>query len=491
MRSHGRRLSSLVLAGLAVAALPAAAQAASVAYVDNGEVWVSSFDGQQKVRIGEPFTFQSDSGPVTQKYTDVAAADGGRIIGVRIEEGKISDLSRFRLWEPNGQVARGPSGNELDGVLGNQGTGPTWIYPLSLDLTPDGRLFTNAYSRFDYSGGTITSSSSGYFAQPVTNVVGLEPVAVRGVEYATLFGNRALGLASSTSIALERASSANPVNDEFDEFLGVSAPAGDELTRSDVSADGKVLAIERQNTSGPITSGSIDVLPITAFGTPATVDFAGGCTIPATGRAQHVTLSQDSTRIAWADEGGVKVAPMPTFTGANDCVFSSPPVVLSPTGKAPSIGGANVADMLPRPPAPTPAPTPAATTTPGPGPGAGGGGSGTGTGGSATAPTATIPSAGLSAAALTAAKGLGVKLTVRRAGKVTLRLTVPAKALGRKGKAIVIATGSANATKAGTITVKLKRTTAARGKAKRLRKARATLSITQAGRTTTRTVRLR
>lgn len=494
MRSLGRRPFPLALAAVALAGIPSAAQAASVAYVDNGEIWVSSLDGAQKVRIGEQFTFQSDSGPVTQKYLDVAAADGGRIIGVRNEPGKIAQLSRFRIWEPDGKVVTDGSGQQRDGALGHQGGSGSYAYPLSLDLTPDGGLITYGYSRFTPSSGPGFPSSldEGYYVQPAANLSGGTPLVVSGRTWPSLFGKRALALTGDTDIVLQKDTSAAPVGDDFDSFLGVMAPAGEEITRSDIAANGSVIAIKRQNTSGSLTQGAIDVLPISVFGPPATGDFAAGCTLPSTGRADQASISQDGTRIAWADEGGVKVAPIPTFTGANDCQFSSPPIVISPTGSKPSIGPANVVDMLPPAPVPTPTPTPTPTATPGPGAGTGGGGgAGTGTGGAATAPTAAVPSAGFSAAALTAAKGLGVRLTVRRAGKVTLRLTVPAKTLGRRGKAILIATGSANPTKAGTITVTLKRTKAARGKAKRLRRARATLSITQAGRTTTRTVRLR
>lgn len=483
----------------ALAAVPATAGAASVAYVDNGEIWVAALDGSSRTRIGPQVTFQGDSGPVTQKYLEVAAADGGRIIGVRNEPGKIANLSRFRVWEPDGQVARNTSGQELDGALGNDGAGPFYVYPLSLDITPDGGLFLNSFQKTVYNGGFISSQTYGYYAQPVTNTAGLQPISVTGRKYATLFGKRTLTLSTDTQLSLLKDGPAAPAGTEFDPFLGVAAPSGQELTRSDLAADGSAIAIARQRfEGGQQTVGAIDVLPISVFGPPAKADFDAGCTIPATGLADHVSISPDSKRIAWADEGGVKVAPMPTFTGADACVFSSPPVVISPTGSAPSIGGADAATIsatLNPPPPGTPAPTPPATTppptptaTPGPGGGTSGGPNG---GATSTAPTVSVPSAGLSAAALTSAKGLSVRVTVRRAGKITLRLTVPARVLGRRGKAVVIATGSANPKRAGTVTVKLKRTKAARGKTRRLRRARATLSITQAGRTTTRTVRLR
>ena len=41
----------IALVLLALLTFPAAANAASVAYIDNGEVWLSSLDGAQKVRL--------------------------------------------------------------------------------------------------------------------------------------------------------------------------------------------------------------------------------------------------------------------------------------------------------------------------------------------------------------------------------------------------------------------------------------------------------
>lgn len=495
-----------VTAGCAV--LPAAAHAAaSVAYVDDGEIWVAALDGSSRTKIGPQFTFTDSQGaPVTQKYNEVAMADGGRIVGIRIEPGKISNLSRFRVWEPNGQVARNTSGQELDGAVGNDGAGPFYVYPLALDITPDGGLFLNSFQKTTYVGGTITGQTYGYYAQPVTNTAGLQPVSVTGHKYATLYGKRAVTQSSDTQIALQKDVSGAPVsnNSDFDPFLGLQAPAGQELTRSELSSDGKVLAVARQQfNSGQQVVAAIDVLPISTFGPPATADFAMGCTIPAQGLADHVSISPDATRIAWHDDGGVKVAPMPTFTGADACQFSSPPVVVSPTGKAPSIGGADAAvisaTLNPQPaptpgpaPAPTPGPTPGATPTPGGGTGGTGGGSGTGGGTTSTTPTFTVPSAGIKASTLTGTKGLSFRVTARRAGRITVKLTVAPKVLRRKGsKAITIATGSATAKKAGAITVKLKRTSAAKGKAERLRKAKATITVTQAGKSAKKTVTLK
>ena len=69
--------------------------------------------------------------------------------------------------------------------------------------------------------------------------------------------------------------------------------------------------------------------------------------------------------------------------------------------------------------------------------------------------------------------------------------SVLAKVLGRKGKPLVIATGSATAARAGTVTVRLRLTAAARKKRSRLKGARMTLRVSQGRLSTTKRVTLR
>ena len=66
-----------------------------------------------------------------------------------------------------------------------------------------------------------------------------------------------------------------------------------------------------------------------------------------------------------------------------------------------------------------------------------------------------------------------------------------AKALGRKGKPVVVATGTGTAKAAGKLTVKLRLNSVGKKKLKRLKGTRLTLRIVQGGRTTTKTVTLR
>jgi hypothetical protein len=195
------------------------------------------------------------------------------------------------------------------------------------------------------------------------------------------------------------------------------------------------------------------------------------CTLPTAGIARDPSLSQDAAAIAWKDDGGVKVAGAPT-TAADPCVLGSAPVVLSSTGTHPSIGGADVAAFLPAPPA---GPPPAG---PAPGPS------------QRLAPIATLP-AKVTVKALARKRGVPIKVKVSAAGKVSIKGTVPARRLGRRGKPIVVAKGKRSAKAAGTVTVRLRLTRAGRKRAGRLKGARLTLRIVQGSRSTKQVVRLR
>src|SRR5690349_8398254 len=121
----------LILAALALLAAAPAAQAASIAYIDNGEVWLSSLDGTAKTRLAAPVG--------VEKWIDVAQSDSGRIVAVRNEPGKISSLSKFKVWEPDGT-------STVEGPLNAPSGWATYTYPLGFDITPDGRTMVYGFS---------------------------------------------------------------------------------------------------------------------------------------------------------------------------------------------------------------------------------------------------------------------------------------------------------------------------------------------------------
>jgi hypothetical protein len=451
------RLTLILIPCLLVLAVVApVAGATSIAYVDNGEVWLSSMDGTQKVRLATPVVNSEGN---TEKWLAVAASDGGRIVAARNVPGRIARFSWFKVWEPDGS-------STVEGSLSAPSGWLTYVYPLSFDITADGAHMVYGYSN---TGSCCpTTFAQGTYVRPVSNAA-LDPIDISGYEEPTLFGSRVIAHSGSTVSAQ---SAATTYGTDFTPWLDTSG-TGLEQRRADVAATGQMAALEvEQWSGGSQTIGKIAMLTIQGVDQAPTFPAAVDCFLPASGVAKEVSLSQDGKLVAWNDSRGLVVAGTPT-SNADPCVLTSAPVVISPTASQGSIGGANMSAFLPKPP----------PGTPGPGPGPG-------TPTNPAAPLATLP-AKLTTKALGAKGGLTVKVKVARAGKVTLSATVPAARMARKGKPVVIATGSAIAARAGIVKVKLRLTAPARKRLKRLKGARMTLRTTQGGRSTTRSVILR
>nr|MBA2346676.1 hypothetical protein [Solirubrobacterales bacterium] len=319
---------------LAVAgAAPAAA--ASVAYVDQGSVILSSLDGAQKVVLAGPVT---NAAGETEPYLAVAQADNGRILAVRNFPGRISRFSSYRVWEPDGS-------STVQGPLTAPSGFTIYVYPLSLDLTADGTFVTYGFS--NSSGCCPIQLREGTYARSADGN-SLDPIELSGHTWPTTFGRRLI-TASGSTIEVQNADAA-PFGTAFTPWLDLSGLMLD-LSRTDVAANGKLAAFEvTRRDSGSQTVGKIGVVGIESPGGALTG--TPDCFLPATGLAGEASLSQDATRIAWRDQDGLKVAGSPV-TIADPCALTSPPVVLSATGRHPSIGGADIARFLPpAPPAP-------------------------------------------------------------------------------------------------------------------------------------------
>jgi hypothetical protein len=451
------RLTIAVIAALVViAAAPGAAGAASIAYIDAGEVWLSSLDGTQKVRLATPVV---NAEAKTENWLAVAASDSGRVVAVRNVPGRNASFSWFKVWEPNGT-------STVEGPLNAPSGWAIYVYPLGFDVTADGSHMVYGYSN---SGFCCPSSfAQGTYVRPVTNS-SLDPINVSGEQHPTLFGNRMVAHTGGTVDV--QGTSAPPYGTDFSPWINVSG-SGLDLRRTDVAANGQLAALELEQWNGG-TQEIGKVAVVATQGVDQQPTFAVDCFVPTSGVATDASLSPDAARIAWTDDGGLKVAGSPT-TAADPCVLTSPPVVISPTASQGAIGGTDVAAFLPTSGQP-----------PTGGPPTGGLPGGTKSG----APVATVPRK-VTVKALARAKGVAIKVKVARAGKVKISGSVPAKVL-TSSRSIVVATGSATAKRAGTVTVRVRLTTAARKKRSRLKGARMTLRVTQGRLSTTKRFKLR
>jgi hypothetical protein len=461
-------LGALVGALIALCGTAATAGAASsVAYLENGEVWVSSLDAATRHKVAAPVV---DSDGQTQMWTDVTAADNGRLLAVRRPPNRDSRYSWYQVWD-------GLS-SPYQGSLPKHGSYTSYAYPLGMDLTADGAFVVYGYSDFTY-GYPTSTLAQGHYVHAVNIMGAVDTYNKDGQLWPSVFGRRVIG-ASGNDVNVQAAANAPHALDFT--FWFNTAGTGLEQTRTDVAASGQLAAVELEKyepgTSNRI-EGKIAVLSIPGVDSPPTP--AVDCYIPAEGLAKNASLSQDGTRIAWQDAGGVKIAGVPT-TAADPCVFSSPPVVISATGSMPSIGGADVSTFAPPP---TTGPGTGAAGAPGaPSPGGGPQPSTPG------APAVTLPGK-ITTKVLASKAGFALKVDVTGAGPITVTGSVPASKLGRRGKKpVVVATGKGTATRAGRIVIRLRLNATGRRNLRRLRGARLTLKVTQAGRTTTKTAKL-
>lgn len=388
---------ALAATGLAAAALTGSAHAAQVAYVDGGQVWVSTLDGAQKRSLSGP-------APAPKQWTEVAQADGGAVLGVQREPGKMGNFNATTLWNPDGSVA----GN---GTLSAPSGWNSYAYPVTLDLTPDGTTTVYGYANWRgfgletvYAFGTYAERSTDWYTQPFD---------IEDVEQGTLVGNRLVGH-EGDNVFVQRPTGQPPYSYEFDYWFSVAG-----VDRVDVSANGTVAAVEYNH--------QVAMVPFAGLGAPPPED-GSDCMLPTVGAASDVSISQDGTSMAWKDDRGVIVAGTPVWfpsLAVSTCNLSRPPVVISATGTMPSIGASSAA---------TP-PVPAGTAKKGKG------------------PRLVSPPKSLKAAALR--NGVVLKVKVAGRGKVT--------ATGKVGKKLV-AKGSVTAKRAGTVQLRLKATKAYRDK---------------------------
>jgi hypothetical protein len=407
MRIHRLVLAALSTIGFAALAGAGGASAAEVAYVDGGQVWVSTLDGSSKRSLSGP-------SPDAKTWTETAQAENGTVIGVRREPGKVGTLNATRLWDASGATIG-------EGTLTAKPGRTSYAYPVTLNLTPDGKIVTYGYS--NWSGfGLETHYEFGTYAEGSSNWY-IEPFDVRTVESGTLVGRRLVGI-SGTTVAVQSPSGQPPYSEEFGGWFD------SEADRVDVSASGTIAAVSLR------VSGveKIGMVPFAGLGAAFPTD-GSDCWLPIQGKAEGVSFSPDGTSMAWKDDRGVVVAGTPVWFASlaeTTCNLSRPPVVISATGNYPSIGGSTFAAPSSAPVVPAPPAT-----------GQKGGGKG------GEAPTLGTVAKTVKASAL--ARGLPITVTVKKAGRLTATGKVGAK---------LVATGAAKAKHAGKVTLRLKATKA-------------------------------
>ena len=461
-------LAAAVGASAASFASPAAA-ATSVAYLDGNEVWVANTDGSNKTRLSGG---EGDWRAVSQNAT-------GWVIGVEnplTEDGnpRIPDLATFKVWNPQGALA-------AQGPLRQDGFGPSYAYPLGLELTSTGGNLLYGFSAYSY----ITNTSRTGFFLTIPSAAALQPTPVaaggfsNGIPYYfTLVNDRVVGRATDTTIGIQDASSI--ASDDFTPWPALNLAGSLRYRGVDASSDATIVATElAQSPSG----GGSDLIRIDVAKTAG----LGGAYIddcildlPVDTTTGHPTVAPDGSVIAWNQVGGVKVTGVPNLRagGPEKCELTTAVTTISATGSYPSLGGfdvnAYVASKTP----------PATGGGSGGGTGTGGGTGGTGgTGGSGGGAANAVPplqvKLGKAPTLSTGSSSQSLKITPGATGTAKVTITIDPKRVGQKGKTpISLATGSKQVTAGKQATVKLKPSKKAKSLKKKLKGKKATITIT-------------
>ena len=403
----------------------------------------------------------------TEEWLDVAQSDGGRIVAVRNKPGRLSNFSWFKIWEPDGSsTCRGTAQRteRLDRVRlsarlrHHRGRVAPRLRVLELEqLLPD--------------SGSVMGRTCG--RRPTARSIRSTRAARRSP---SLFGARVISIehaSSPTLVNVQNADGGNPYTNAFTPWLDTSG-VGLDLEGVDVAANGRLAALGFEDVERRHADGRQDRGPRDPGGGPGAHVPGRRGLLPARGR--HRT-----GRIARAGRRGDRMEGRRRREGRRQPLDRGRSLRDGKRG-----GGALPDRRAPvdrtgrrdRVPAQRRTPTPAV-----PGPGAPG----------ATAhlaPVVKLPKK-LTAKALAASRGVAIKVKVSSPGKVTITGTVPARRLGRRGKPVVVATGTGVARAAGTVTIRLRLTTVGRRRVRRLKGARLTLRVVQGSRSTTKVVRLR
>jgi hypothetical protein len=480
-------MTRTLLIALALLALAAPAHAASVAYIDDNNLWLSSPDGSNKVQLTQDGTADYPWGLPSQ------GPDGKTVVYHRDTfqvDGHEEHRPVLYLFGPDGKIQ---AANVMPVYAG--ATAP--VYPLSMDMDWDSKTVAFGYQycgwacQTTYKGVWLTFSDQ----QPMNPS---NPQGQSDSFFPTFYRHRIVSSDSGGRIFVQPDVAEAPFTSSYTGWLDETPDF--RLWRAEVSMTGDFVGLEwtqyAANGYDPIGEG----LAVGRHQGVVPSDVTQICNVPTAANPGSLTFSYDGTQMAWKDDEGVKVAGVPNLgAGTATCELTSPPRVISSTGRMPHFGGADVGAIL------------AARNPAGPPLGGGGQqapGADQGQNGQAPPPppVAQPKKLTIKIAGKSLAKGIVLTVTGVKPGRIAGSASVPASAARRAGltgkarrslaaalsgaKTVVIARGSASA-KGGAVKLVLRPTKAAKRAAKRLRRATVTIAVSQGPASGKTTLRLR
>jgi hypothetical protein len=355
VRVHARRwrlgLIAAVVSALVCGVAGASAQAASLVYVQGGNVYIANADGSSPHQVT---TDGSTSNPQANAYRSPTEADDGTIVAAK-----------------GGQLVR----MSENGTVLSQFEPATRAYPLAAAVSPNGRRVAYNYSEITQCT-TYDYYNCGYYPSPgaaIENADGSGSTVLTNSAQPLLDGewidSSTLVLATNSSYVDYDVDGQGAQNwfvpgDSFDPFGSGTFPY---VEQPDVSRGGHYLAVVlRPNGSGGNPSAQ-DVLEIWQVNgaPPAAPTPLCGLQAQDSGGFQRPGFAPDNSALIWTDAAGVESLPIDaSFVSA--CQGSQ---VLTLNGGTPLAAGASDGSFGEAANAPAPRPAPAPGPAPSPGPG--------------------------------------------------------------------------------------------------------------------------
>ncbi len=452
----------LLIASLAVSfALAPAAHAASLVYIQAGNVFIADANGANPHQVTLDGTTAT---PNQTAYRTPSEADDGTILAA-----KGGELFHLRQ---NGDVIA----HFLPASRG---------YPLAAAISPDAKRFTYNYSTITQC--TVYEYSCGYYPSPGSDI---ESIDGQGADDSGKFTQDGVWIDNATVVAQEDSSYVDyqPLgagaqhwfvpSDAFNPF-STSFPYP---TQPAVSRDKKYFeVVMRPNSSGgnPSADDVLEMWSMTGDPPAAPTPLCGFQAVDA-GGFQRPTFSPDDSTISWQDAAGVEELTVDYTTCKDKTLFSltdGPALVAgasepsfgsaanAPGPRTPSGGGGTPTGSV----TPQPSATPIATAAP------------------SGKPKLTLKAASVRRAALFK-KGVKVSVSCTPGCTVKAKLTISAKTAKRYGLGRTIASGTGKAGPSATLHLKLTRKARRKLAHAHGLKVRLALTATGTGGTTKKTV---